>query len=103
MKVVTMIEDNDLILFIGLGGAGQRHLRILRDILPKNDFIGFRRKFKTPLLNPDFSVNKETDISSKYSIKIYDDIEKIKKYKPKLAIISTPTSTLTKYCIFAKS
>lgn len=103
MKVVTMIEDNDLILFIGLGGAGQRHLRILREILPKNDFIGFRRKFKTPLLNPDFSVNKETDISSRYSIKIYDDIEKIKKYKPKLAIISTPTSTLTEYSIFAKS
>ena len=98
-----MIESKDLILFIGLGGAGQRHLRILREILPENDFIGFRRKFKTPLLNPDFSVNKQTDISSRYSIKIYDDLEAIKKYKPKLTVISTPTSNLTYYSIFAKS
>ena len=103
MKVDTMLKKEDLILFIGLGGAGQRHLRILREILPNNNFIGFRKKFKTPLLKPDFTVDKKNNISSKYSIKIYDDLEKIKKYNPKLTIISTPTSKLIDYSLLAKS
>ena len=45
------------ILFIGLGGAGQRHLRVFYDLLPsKTEFYAFRSKKTTPLLNSDFSV-----------------------------------------------
>ena len=47
------------ILFIGLGGAGQRHLRVFYDLLPSTtEFYAFRSKKTTPLLNSDFSVNK---------------------------------------------
>ena len=44
------------ILFLGLGGAGQRHLRILRERLPNARMIGVRKTGKTPLLNSDFTV-----------------------------------------------
>ena len=47
----------DRILFVGLGGAGQRHLRIFRSLLPNTDFYAFRRNKKTPLLNSDFTVD----------------------------------------------
>ena len=45
----------DRVLFVGLGGAGQRHLRIFRSLLPDIDFYAFRRNKKTPLLNSDFT------------------------------------------------
>ena len=42
------------ILFIGLGGAGQRQLRLFRENLPNVDLIAYRSANKTPLLNSDF-------------------------------------------------
>ena len=80
------------LFFIGLGGAGQRHLRIFREILPNSKFYGFRKKNKTPLLNKDFSVSKEESLSKKYEIELLTDIQKINDIKPDLTIISVPNS-----------
>ena len=87
------------ILFIGLGGAGQRHLRLFKEnLVGKNvDFIAYRSTNKTPLLNPDFSINKEESIESLYGIKIYDNIDKALALKPDLAVISTPSSMHLEY------
>ena len=98
-----MIKNSDTLLFIGLGGAGQRHLRILRKILPSNEFIGLRKTKKTPLLNPDFTINASTTLEDKYSIKVLEDERYLKNYSPKLTIISTPTSLLAKYAQVAHS
>lgn len=92
-----MINKKDTILFIGLGGAGQRHLRILRKLLPENKFIGLRKTKKTPLLNPDFTIDHSQTLEEKYSIKVIEDENHIANYEPKLTIISTPTSFLSKY------
>ena len=51
------------VLFIGLGGAGQRHLRILKQLLPSASFSAFRKTAKTPLLNSDFTVDKKRNIN----------------------------------------
>ncbi|MDB0021091.1 Gfo/Idh/MocA family oxidoreductase [Candidatus Pseudothioglobus singularis] len=82
------------ILFIGLGGAGQRHLRLFKENLKdKNvEFIAYRSINKTPLLNPDFSVNQEESLESVYGIKVYDDLDEAIALKPDLAVISTPSS-----------
>lgn len=81
------------ILFIGLGGAGQRHLRIFYDLLPlTTEFYAFRSKKTTPLLNSDFSVNENKTIKEKYNLTIFDSIEEAFSISPDLTIISTPTS-----------
>jgi predicted dehydrogenase len=87
------------ILFIGLGGAGQRHLRLFKKNLDgKNvEFIAYRSTNKTPLLNPDFSINKDSTIESYYKVKTYNNLHKALDLKPNLVVISTPSSTHLKY------
>jgi predicted dehydrogenase len=79
------------VLFVGLGGAGQRHLRIFRSLLPDTDFYAFRRNKKTPLLNPDFTVDNSTSIENKYNINLVDDLDSCWKLKPDFVVVSTPT------------
>jgi predicted dehydrogenase len=87
------------ILFIGLGGAGQRHLRLFKENLADEnvEFIAYRSINKTPLLNPDFSVNQEESLESVYGIKVYDNLDEVLALKPDLAVISTPSSMHLKY------
>lgn len=90
------------VFFQGLGGAGQRHLRILRDLLPKAEFIAYRRTGKTPFLNPDFSVDPDKNLSEYYNLAILDSLNDCWQRKPDLVVISTPTSShfaLTLECI----
>ena len=58
------------ILFLGLGGAGQRHLRILKEALPSTKMIGVRRTGKTPVLRPDFTVKKGATLESEYGLSL---------------------------------
>ena len=91
------------ILFIGLGGAGQRHLRIISGILPNAQLIAYRQLEKTPLLNSDFSINLDSTIKSEYKIDIYHDLNDAYERKPDLVIISTPTSLHYEHIIRASS
>ena len=56
-------------LFVGLGGIGQRHLRILRDLMPKVEISAVRRRGRrfeiTDQLEADYSV----DLIEKYQIR----------------------------------
>jgi len=81
------------ILFIGLGGAGQRHLRIFSELCPKAKFSAYRRTSKTPLLNSDFSVDNNHSLEEKYNLEFYSNMADAFKSKPDLTVISTPTST----------
>jgi predicted dehydrogenase len=81
------------ILFFGLGGAGQRHLRIFRELLPDAQFFAYRHTKKTPLLNTDFSVDENGTIEKDYNVKLFDNVNKaFLVAKPELTVISTPTS-----------
>jgi len=86
-----------LILFVGLGGAGQRHLRLFRKNLNKVKLIAYRSTNKTPLLNPDFSVNNKCSIEDIYQVQIYHNINDALDLKPDLVVISTPSSMHIKY------
>ena len=85
------------ILFIGLGGAGQRHLRLFRENLPNVELIAYRSTNKTPLLNSDFSVNQNESIEDVYQIKIYNNLKEVLALKPDLVVISTPSSMHLEY------
>ena len=86
------------ILFIGLGGAGQRHLRLFKKLDGENvEFIAYRSTKKTPLLNSDFTVNEKGTFESLYNLKTFDNINKALELKPNLAVISTPSSMHLEY------
>ncbi len=81
------------VLFVGLGGAGQRHLRILKQLLPADtSFTAFRRTAKTPFLLADFTVDEKKSVNETYRLTIFDNIEAAFADKPDITVISTPTS-----------
>ena len=81
------------VLFIGLGGAGQRHLRILKQMLPSDTvFMAYRRTRETPLLRADFSVDNQNTIESAYDLQVFDSLDLAFSNSPDLTVISTPTS-----------
>ncbi len=81
------------VLFVGLGGAGQRHLRIFRQLLsPSTVFTAYRRTGATPLLRTDFSVDVDNTVESVYNIRVFDSLDSAFEDAPDLAVISTPTS-----------
>ena len=85
--------DFNKVLFIGLGGAGQRHLRIFKDLLPRNtEFFCYRHTEKTPLLNQNFTVKSSRAINVEYGLRQFKSLEEAFSSKPDLAIISTPSA-----------
>jgi predicted dehydrogenase len=87
------------ILFIGLGGAGQRHLRLFKENLSEEnvEFIAYRKKNKTPTLNSDFTVNQEHSLEDLYGVIVFNSIEDALKKEPDLVVISTPSSMHIEY------
>jgi len=81
------------ILFVGLGGAGQRHLRIFRDLLPpETELSAFRAVKKTPLLKSDFSIDMDSTVEKQFHLKLFNSLEEAFDNAPDLVVISTPTS-----------
>ena len=94
-------KNINCILFNGLGGAGQRHLRIFRKLLPKVRFVCSRKIGKTPLLNSNFTINKSTNLSKEYNIEFFNNIEDAYKTKPDISVIATPSSNHFNDCMIA--
>lgn len=81
------------ILFIGLGGAGQRHLRIFKSLLGDScRYTCFRSQRTSPLLNSDFSVNDTSTVEETYNLTSFDNLEAAFDDNPDLAVISTPSA-----------
>jgi predicted dehydrogenase len=81
------------VLFVGLGGAGQRHMRILRQLLPESTVLtAYRHTGRTPLLRPDFTVDNQNTFENAYSLQIFDSLESAFANEPDLTVVSTPTS-----------
>ena len=81
------------ILFIGLGGAGQRHLRIFHEKFGANSrYLAYRSTRHTPVLNADFSVNAEAILKDLYGVEDFPQLSDAFAEKPDLCVISTPSS-----------
>ncbi|MBF0205437.1 MAG: Gfo/Idh/MocA family oxidoreductase [Oligoflexia bacterium] len=82
------------ILFVGLGGAGQRHLRIFHSILGNScSYFAYRSSAKkVPFLNPNFSVDNNSTLESRYDLKSFNSLDKALNERPDLVVISNPTS-----------
>ena len=81
------------ILFLGLGGAGQRHMRIMSELLPQGtQLLAYRSTSATPLLNQDFSVNPGANLQEKYSLQLKGSLGEAFAEEPDLVVISNPTA-----------
>jgi predicted dehydrogenase len=81
------------IIFFGLGGAGQRHLRIISNTFKnKYKLFAYRKKNKTPFLDKKCKPNFKKKISDTYNLEIIKNLNSCAKLNPDYVVISTPTS-----------
>ena len=80
------------VLFIGLGGIGQRHLRILKSIMPNAAISAVRHSTQVSEITDTLELNDDVNIVKKYNIKIYHSLDKAMIAKPDFAIVANPTS-----------
>lgn len=81
------------ILFVGLGGAGQRHLRVFHSLLGESaEYWAFRQTRKTPLLAPDFTVVDGQVVEEKFALRAFSDLDQALEAQPDLVVISNPTN-----------
>jgi predicted dehydrogenase len=86
------------ILIIGLGGAGQRHLRIIRKNNKKIKIYIIRKINLTPLLDKKFKPKYNSNIEEKFKCKSITE-KKALKENFQIIIVSNPTSLHLKSCI----
>jgi predicted dehydrogenase len=86
------------ILIIGLGGAGQRHARIIRTSDKKIKIFIIRKKNTTPLLNKKFKPIYNCNIEEKFNCKNITE-KKALKEKFQIIIVANPTSFHLKSCL----
>ena len=79
-------------LFIGLGGIGQRHLRILKSIYPNIKVAAVRVRGNVFEINDDLKINKKLNIIEKFNITNFSSISEALDFNPDFAIVANPTS-----------
>ena len=87
------------IIFFGLGGIGQRHLRIIKKLRPSSNIFAYRSSNYKFEIDNSLNKNSKVNIIDKYSIKIIKSEKILDLLKIDLAIISNPTSKHIKACI----
>lgn len=81
------------VLVIGLGSAGQRHIRNLRRLLGDNVcFIAYRVRKLHRLFDDNLNVIEGKSVEETYNIKKFDDLDMALREKPDIAFITNPNS-----------
>ena len=89
------------VLFCGLGGIGQRHLRNLRSIIPLEqlEVHAYRVLGRNEKLRDDLSIEAERSIVADYQIIVHTDIGDALAAKPKAVFICNPSSMHTQIAL----
>ena len=80
------------VLFIGLGGVGQRHLRVLKKLFPIAKIYAVRKKNISHEINDQLQLDTNVNIEEKYNITICKTIADAICFNLDFAIVSNPTS-----------
>ena len=76
-------------LIIGLGSAGQRHIRNLKRLLGDNvTFIAYRVRKLQRLFDDNLNIIEGKSVEKVYNIAVYDDLDIALKEKPDIAFIT---------------
>ena len=90
------------ILFVGLGSAGQRHLRNLLAILGEGtEIIAYRYHKSERVFDCNMQVVENMVLSEKYKIREFDDYEEALDERPDIVIIANPNNMHVPYAIKA--
>lgn len=81
------------ILFCGLGGIGQRHLRNLRQLLGDElDVHAYRVRRQRIKLRDNLSVDEGADLEKDYGITVHHDLDAALAERPAAAFICNPSA-----------
>lgn len=82
------------VLFFGLGGIGQRHLRTLRKLVPHDqlEVHAFRTLGRGEKLRDDLTVEADRDIVTDYNIVVHTQVQDAFLVKPEVVFICNPSS-----------
>ncbi len=95
-----MSKDKMKILFIGLGGVGQRHLRNVHARFgDKATILAYRVRNLRQTISPSLTIDKNTDFIEKYSVKVFTDLGQALARKPDVAFICNPSSQHVPSCL----
>lgn len=95
-----MSTDKMRILFIGLGGIGQRHLRNVHAKFGRETTIlAYRVRNLKRTITPDLTIDENTDFIDKYSVKVFTDLDQALDQSPDTVFICNPTSHHVSSCL----
>jgi predicted dehydrogenase len=81
------------ILFVGLGGIGQRHLRNLKAILGSDvEVHAYRVRGRCQALNDGLEVEPGVDLVTEYSVRVHDDLGSALAVRPSAVFVCNPSS-----------
>ena len=81
------------VLFVGLGGIGQRHLRNLRAILGNSlEVHAYRVRRLSQVLTEQLEIEPGTDLESRYGVRVHHDLAAALAQEPTAVFICNPSS-----------
>ncbi len=90
------------ILFCGLGGIGQRHLRNLRSLLgDRLEVHAYRVRRNRQKLLDNLSIDPGADLESDYQITVHSELDKALAVRPDAVFICNPSSLHTPIALAA--
>ncbi len=81
------------VLFVGLGGIGQRHLRNLRLLCGERlEVSAYRTRGEQLVLDDTLGVVAGESLDQKYGMQVYTDLERALATHPEIVFVTNPTS-----------
>jgi len=81
------------VLFVGLGGIGQRHLRNLKAIVGDSlEVIAYRERKLNQVITDKLDIEPGDDISQRFGVRVFDSLSEALSQKPSIVFICNPTS-----------
>lgn len=86
-----------MVLFVGLGGAGQRHIRNLIRIRPRAKIFAIRKRGKENVLDDSLNEVKGIQLKKKYNIEYLESVAEASTKGINIIFICNPTSMHCEY------
>ena len=81
------------ILFVGLGGIGQRHLRNLRELVGYEPrVLAFRVRGERAVLDDQLQIIPGENLERRYRVEVFSDLEQALEQQPGIVFITNPSS-----------
>ena len=90
------------VLFIGLGGIGQRHLRNFISLIDRPvEIFAFREVHSESVITNNLAVDEHRSVTNEYPIRVFTDIKVALSQCPDVTFICNPTSKHVEFSLLA--